>query len=323
MSQSPVAVTGASGFIGAALVRQYRADGREVRGVDVDSGTEASVQHGDISRRGEWEVAFDDVDLVIHTAALVSNTATRDRAWEVNVLGTHHVLETARSAGVRRVVVFSSAAVYSHRRERGVTEDTPVRPGDGVYGDTKIAAENAALRAAAAGGVEVTILRPADVYGPGSRPWTVLPVRNLRAGRVVLPAFGQGVFDPVYIDDVVAAAIAAGDVGAAAGQIFNIGGGSPVTTAEFFGHYCTMLGIGPPKTAPTLVASGLAAAVGWASRARGRPSEITPATMRMLSGTGFLSIEQARRVLGWEPAVDLEEGMAGTESWLRAEGELG
>ena len=87
-----------------------------------------------------------------------------------------------------------------------------------VAEQARIAAENAALRAAAAGGVEVTILRPADVYGPGSRPWTVLPVRNLRAGRVVLPAFGQGVFDPVYIDDVVAAVAAAGERAEAAGR---------------------------------------------------------------------------------------------------------
>lgn len=323
MTGGPVAVTGASGFIGAAVALRCRSEGREVRGVDIETDIDGSVQRGDISRSGEWESAFDGADLVIHTAALVSNTATRDQAWNVNVLGTHHVLEAARRARVTRVVVFSSAAVYSHRRDGAVTEDTPVRPGDGVYGDTKIAAENAALRAAAAGGIEVTILRPANVYGPGSRPWTVSPVRNLRAGRVVLPAHGQGVFDPVYVDDVVAAAIAAGDADEAAGQVINIGGGAPVTTAEFFGHYARMLGIGPPKTAPTTLASGLAGLVGWTSRATGRPSEITPATMRMLSGTGFLSIERARLVLGWVPAIDLEEGMARTEAWLRAEGELG
>lgn len=322
MNQGPVIVTGARGFIGAAVAQRYRDEGRDVRGVDLAGAPERAVVAGDISRRGEWEAAFAGAELVIHTAALVSNAASRDEAWAVNVLGTKNVLDAACAAVARRVVVFSSAAVYSHRRDGSVTEDAPVRPGDGVYGDTKIAAENVALQTCATGEIEVTILRPADVYGPGSRPWTVLPVRNLRAGRVVLPARGRGVFDPVYIDDVVAAVTAAASSAEAAGQVFNVGGGAPVTTAEFFGRYCQMLGIGPPRTAPTAAASGLAAIVGWASRVRGRPSEITPSTMRMLSGTGSLSIERARHLLGWEPVVDLDEGMARTETWLRAEGEL-
>jgi nucleoside-diphosphate-sugar epimerase len=294
-----------------------------VRGVDLAPEPAAGVVAGDIGRRGGWEAVFAGAELVVHTAALVSNTATRDQAWAVNVIGTRNVLDAARDARVRRVVVFSSAAVYSHHRDGAVTEDTPVRPGDGVYGDSKIAAEHLALLAHAAGGIEVTILRPSEVYGPGSRPWTVLPVRNLRAGRVVLPARGRGVFDPVYVDDVVVAVAAAGEAGAAAGRVVNVGGGAPVTTAEFFGHYCRMLGIGAPRTAPTPVASGLAAVVGRVSRLRGRPSEITPATMRMLAGTGSLSIERGRELLGWEPRVDLDEGMARTEAWLRDQGELG
>lgn len=322
MSDGPVAITGARGFIGAAVGRHYLAEGRDVRGIDVIADPESGVA-GDISRRGAWATTFAGCDLVIHTAALVSNTGTRDDAWSVNVGGTRHVLDAARDAGVRRVVLFSSAAVYSHHRDGVVTEDTPVRPGDTVYGDTKIAAEHAALQAHAIGEIEVTILRPANVYGPGSRPWTVLPVRNLRAGRVVLPAGGRGVFDPVYIDDVVAAVAAVAVVDEAAGRVFNVGSGAPVTTAEFFVHYSRMLGIGPPHTAPTAVATGLAGLVGWASRVRGQPSEVTPATMRMLSGTGSLSIEYARKVLGWEPRVDLDTGMARTETWLRAQGELG
>jgi nucleoside-diphosphate-sugar epimerase len=101
-----------------------------------------------------------------------------------------------------------------------------------------------------------------------------------------------------------------------------VGGGAPVTTAEFFGHYCRMLGLGPPRTAPTSAATALAALVAWWSRLRGRPSEVNPATMRMLAGTGALSIDRARRLLDWEPQVDLEEGMRRTEAWLQDQGEL-
>ncbi len=322
MSGDAVFVTGARGFIGRAVAGRYRAQGRDVRGVDLAGADDSDVGDGDISREGPWQDAVAGCGVVVHTAAIVSNAASPDAAWAVNVLGTRHVLDAAVAAGAERVVVFSSAAVYSHRRDGLVTEQTPVRAGDTVYGDTKIAAENVAFQAHASGEIDVTVLRPSDIYGPASRPWTILPVRNLRAGRVVLPAHGRGVFDPLYIDDLVDAVVASAANADAAGQVINVGGGAPVPTAEFFGHYCRMLGIGPPRTAPTGVASALAGMVAGASRLLGRPSEITPATMRMLSGTGALAIDRARDLLGWEPRVDLADGMARTEVWLREAGEI-
>ena len=223
-----------------------------MRGVDREAVPRHGVVAGDISVAGPWRDHLAGCALVVHTAALVSNAVPREAAWATNVTGTRHVLDAAADGGAGRVLVFSSAAVYSHHRPAVVTEHSPVRPGSGVYGDTKIAAENLALQAHAADEVAVTVVRPSDVYGPGSRPWTVLPVRNLRAGRVVLPARGRGVFDPVYVDDLVDAVVAAGDTAEAAGRIINIGGGTPMTTAEFFGHYCRMLGIGPPRTAESM-----------------------------------------------------------------------
>jgi nucleoside-diphosphate-sugar epimerase len=315
-----VLVTGAGGFIGGAVAARYRSAGREVWGVDLREGP--GVEAADISRPGRWERRADGCSLVVHTAAVVSNAADPETVWAVNVTGTARVLAAARSVGVERLVLFSSAAVYSHRRPDVVTEDEPVRPGATAYGDSKIVAEHLALQAHATGELEVVIVRPANVYGPGSVPWTIQPVRNLRAGRVVLPAMGRGVFDPVYVDDLVGATVTAAGSPGAAGRVFNVGGGRPLSTAEFFGHYARMLGVDAPRAAPTPVATGLAAAVAGWSRLRGRRSEVAPATMRMLSSTGSLSIERARRLLGWEPAVDLAEGMARTEAWLHGQGEL-
>lgn len=317
-----VLITGANGFIGRALARRYRAESWEVSGIDVHPGTDANVVSGDISTPGAWQEAARGCELVIHTAALVSNTATLTEAWRVNVCGTRHVIDAARDAGIARVVVFSSAAVYSHDRGEDCDEHRPVRPTGAVYGDTKIAAEQVALQAHAAGEVAVTIVRPSDVYGPESRPWTIVPVQMLRSRQVVLPAHGRGAFIPLFVDDLVDAVVLAAAADAAVGQVFNVAGGVSVTTREFFGHYCRMLGVGPPRVAPTALAVAIAETMGRVLRAAGRPSEANAATMHMLSATGDLSIAKARELLGWRPAVDLAEGMRRTEAWLRAEGHL-
>ncbi len=332
-----VFVTGASGFIGRALCRWYRAAGWTVRGVDRASPgattdgaapvapvapDDVEVVPGDVTEPGDWVDALAGADLVIHTAALVSNTAGLAEGVRVNVGGTRRVVEAVAAAGAGRLVHFSSAAVYGHHRDGRVDEHEPVRPSGAVYGDTKIASEQVVLQAHAAGEISATIVRPTDVYGPGSRPWTILPVQMLRAGQVLLPAHGRGSFIPIYVDDLVDGVVSAAAGEEGAGQVFNLSGGQAVETREFLGHYCRMLGIGPPRTASTPVAVAVAEVMGRALRLAGRPSEANGATMRMLAATGDVSIDKARRLLGWEPAVDLDEGMRRTETWLRDAGYL-
>lgn len=322
MSAGRVFLTGADGFIGRAVTERFGHDGWDVAGVDLAADPERGVVAGDISRPGAWQEAVSGSDVIVHTAALVSNVVPRDRAWAVNVCGTRHVIDAAEAGNVDRVVVFSSLAVYSHHRDGNVDEHRPVRPTGGIYGDTKIAAEQVALQAHAEGRVTVTILRPGDVYGPRSRPWTILPVEMLRAGLVVLPARGRGTFVPIYVDDLVEAAVRAATSDDASGQVFNVTSGEAVETREFFGHYCRMLGIDGPRTAPTPVAVAVAEVSGRVLRMFGRPSEANASTMRMLAGTGDVSVDKARRVLAWEPEVGLVEGMRRTEEWLRSEGYL-
>lgn len=240
----------------------------------------------------------------------------------MNVVGTRNVVDACAAGEVGRLLHVSSVAVYSHDRPAVVTEATPVRPSGDAYGETKIAGEQVVLQAHAAGDVTATIVRPGDVYGPESRPWTILPVQMLRARQVVLPAAGKGSFNPIFIDDLVAGVATAADHDAAAGQVLNLTGGRAVPTRQFFSHYCRMLGIDGPRVAPTGVAVAIATVVGSAIRAVGRHSEANAATMRMLAATGEVSNDRARELLGWAPDVGLEEGMARTEGWLRAEGYL-
>ncbi|MFZ1491004.1 MAG: NAD-dependent epimerase/dehydratase family protein [Ilumatobacteraceae bacterium] len=321
-----VVVTGAGGFVGRALLDSYRSVGWDVAGVELspapDWAREWDVVAGDVSEPGTWQEHLVGADVVVHTAALVSNVVSRRRAWQVNVCGTRNVVEAVAEGGAKRMVQFSSLAVYSHHRDGVLDEHHPVRPSGDVYGDTKIAGEQVVLQAHAAGEVQATIVRPGDIYGPGSRPWTILPVQSLKSHQVVLPAMGKGVFSPIYVDDVVEFVRTAAQHPAAIGEVFNLTGGVAVSTREFISYYSRMLGMRPPPVAPTPVAVGVAAALGATLRRLGRPSEVNAATMRMLAATGTVSIDKARRLLGWEPRVPLAAGMARTEAWLRREGFL-
>lgn len=318
-----VFITGTLGFIGSALAERYRSLGADVRGVDVRGAPDLGVVAGDIRRPGLWQRHAEGCDLVIHCAALVTNTAPLEPSWQVNVLGTRRALDAAVRGGARRLLHFSSVRAFSDTAfPDGVDETWPVHPDGNPYVDTKIASEQVVFQAHAAGEVAATIVRPGDVYGPGSRPWTVLPVELLRSGLVALPAMGRGVFSPVYIDDLVDGVVAAAEHPDAAGEVFTLTGGEAVTTREFFGHYSRMLGKRPPPGLPTPVVVALAGAQSTAARLRRAPTEQTPATVRYLARRGTYSIAKARRVLGYAPRVDLAEGMRRTEAWLRAHGHL-
>ena len=311
-------VTGAGGFIGRAVTDRLRADGAEVGGVDLVADPERGIVAGDVAERGDWQNAVAGADVVIHTAAVVSNAYDLDASWRINVLGTRNALDAAAAAGIKRFVHISSVRAFSDLGfPDGVTESHPVRPDGNPYVDTKIASEQVALQAHAAGEAEVAIVRPSDVYGPGSRPWTLLPLEIIRSRRFLLPAMGRGVFSPVYVDDLVDGLLLAATRPGAAGQVFTIAGPAPVTTREFFGHYFRMLGRRGPLCAPTPVAVAAARIAGTAERLRGNPTEINATSMRYFARTGGYSIEKARRLLGYDPQVDLDDGMRRTEAWLR------
>jgi nucleoside-diphosphate-sugar epimerase len=313
-----VFVTGAGGFIGRAVAERFGAHGADVAGVDFAADPGRGVVAGDISAAGPWQTAVANADIVIHTAAIVSNAYDVDESWRVNVLGTRNVLDAAAAAGVSRFVHISSVRAFSDLGfPDGVDEQHPVRPDGNPYVDTKIASEQVVLQAHAAGEVECAIVRPGDVYGPGSRPWTILPLEIIKSNRFLLPAMGRGVFSPVYVDDLVSGLVLAAERPAAAGQVFTISGSHGVPAKEFFGHYFRMLGKRGPLCLPTPLAVAAARLAGAAERLRGNRTEFNATSMLYLARPGSYSIEKARRLLGYEPPVDLAEGMRHTEAWLR------
>jgi len=318
---SKVFISGALGFIGSVLAERYRAEGAEVRGVDVRADSALGVVAGDIGEPGAWQEHAAGCDLVVNTAAYVGFGGRLDDVWRTNVLGTRRMIDAAVAGGAERFVQFSSVTTFGFDFPDGVDETYPVRLTGNPYPDSKIASEQVTLQAHVAGEVQATIVRPGDVYGPRSRGWTVLPVQMIRSGQLVLPNGGHGKIGPVYVDNLVDGVTLAAASTDARGEIFTIADGPDVEVGEFFGKYARMLGKDKVRTLPTSVARGIAAAGGRVEKLRGRDTEMSGASVDYVAKpVGRYSIEKARRVLGYDPKVTLEEGMRRTEEWLKKEG---
>ena len=312
-------VTGSSGFLGRAFAHALTERGAEVVGLDLAAAPDAPWRTVlcDLAYLGDWRRHLDGADLVVHTAARVGEAGTPAQFWSQNAVATQHVVEA--SAGVGRLLHLSSIVVHGHGAPDPCPEEHPVRPTGNPYTDTKVAAEHAVLLAAAAGRVRATVVRPGDVYGPGSRQWTVRAVEMIKAGRFALVDGDRGILSPTFVSDVVAGGLAAADHADALGETFHVTGGAGVSPRVFFGNYARMLGV-RLWSVPPVVARAAAPVVAAASRALGKTPPLSGRTLEYVTHPGTYSVEKAARVLGWRPAVGLNEGMVRTEAWLRAEG---
>ncbi|MEM1116296.1 MAG: NAD(P)-dependent oxidoreductase [Bacteroidota bacterium] len=312
-------VTGSSGFLGSAFARALTEAGHDVHGVDLvaASGAGWPTLRADLARPGPWQEVIAGADLVVHTAARVGEAGTPAEFRAQNVEATRLVVEASAEAG--RLLHLSSIVVHGSRFPDPCPEAHPPQPTGNPYTDTKIAAEHAVLQAAASGRARATVVRPGDVYGPGSRQWTVRAVEMLKAGTFALVDGGRGVLSPVYVDDVVAGGLAAATSEAGLGEVFHVTGGVGVSPRTFFGHYARMLGV-RLRSVPPAVARAAAPVAEAAFRLVGKTPPLSGRTLEYVTHPGTYSIEKAERLLGWRPEVGLEAGMARTEAWLRAEG---
>ncbi|MBA53613.1 MAG: hypothetical protein CMK89_04095 [Pseudomonadales bacterium] len=319
-----VFITGANGFIGRALADRYAALGCEVRGMDIEASTRHNVMAGDLTRPDTWAKHAEGCELFINTAAIVSLAADWQPYRNVTVFGTRCALDVAIAAGAKRFLHFSSICALGYDYPNGANEKTPIVIGEDYrYGVAKGASEHVVLAAHAAGEMECTIVRPGDVYGPGSRAWLIEPLKMAKAGQLVLPDKGEGIFTPIYIDDLLDGVMLAAGLPEGRGQIFILWGNQSVPCSRFFGyHWRWAKRQGNPPTVPLFVALRLTKALWLLNQLLKRTNEATPDTMLMFSRKGHFNSDKARTMLGFSPKVNLEEGMQISERWLREIGEI-
>jgi len=313
-----ILITGATGFVMSGLARHLAGRGHAVVAADLHLpepalrgylGAAVTFRQLDVADPSAVRALLADVrpERVVHGAAItaVPADAERDRFVEttqVNVIGTLHVLDAVRRSGVERTVVVSSGSVYGARPDMTpVVEDDVAQP-QGVYPITKWAAEALARRYAVIHGLELAVVRLASPFGPferdtGSRPllsaihaWTRAALRG-ESVRVGGPP--TALRDPIYIDDVAAGIAAVLLADRLPHDVYNVGWGRGVTTAETLAALTRLV----PAMKFELVPD--------------EPSR-WPSLVR-----GPLSVERLRQDLAWTPAYDLDSGLAAYAAWLR------
>ena len=311
-----VLITGANGFIGNTLMRYYKQQGTAVIGVDLHGNGDDIIQ-GDIANPETISHLLEQCDVIVHTAALVSNAMKDSDMWRVNVLATRNLIAAAKHHKVRRFVQISSIVAYGNTAQGELDEDYPVHADGGSYVLTKLASEHAVLAAQASGGIEVVILRPGDVYGPGSRPWIIAPLEAIAKNQFMLPAKGEGFFRPVYVDDLIRGIDLAVRHPEAAGEIFNLSCEGYITTKEYFASHYQWLGKKGPMLVSTKVALAVSAIASKVADLMGNLNEASPATVAQLATKSWFSIKKAERILGWKPEISFEEGIKRSHQWAK------
>jgi len=285
-----ILVTGGAGFIGTHLVERLAAE-RTGRIVVLDNlrrstrerldrlSREIAFVQSDIRDYHALHEAMRGIDLVFHLAAhsnVIGAEQDTEYCFQANVAGTFHVLEAARRSGVKRVVFTSSREVYGDPVELPVPETAPLQPKN-AYGVSKAAAE-LYCRLFSEGGLDVAVLRLANVYGPRDRD-RVIPIfmENAVRGRPLVLYGGSQILDLVWIDTVIGALLKAG---------FNESIGGPVNVGS--GRGTSIRDLAQRILEVTQSSS---------------PIEVLPA--RTVEVTQFVAdLDRARRVFGIEPSPD-------------------
>lgn len=304
-------VTGAAGFIGSHLCRRLVADGHEVIGLDdLSEGSEENLAdlpevqlvRGDLRHLDTVRRAAGGVEAIFHQGALRSVPRSMQAPGptvEVNVVGTANVLIAAHEAAAR-VVSASSSSVYGDQTTFPLHEDLELRPRS-PYAASKAAGEQLCAAWWRAYGVPAISLRYFNVYGPGQDPASeyaaVVPrfiSACLESRSPVIFGDGEQARDFTYIDDVVEANVLAASAGEAAfGRAFNIGGGrKPTSVNRLLAIVAELTGTDPqPVFEPS------------------RPGDV---------GLTEADVSPARKLLGYEPAVGVKDGLRRTVEWLRS-----
>lgn len=307
-------VTGAGGFIGshlvAALVRSgarvralvhYDSSGRRGQLDDLPAEVVAAVEviTGDVTDPGCVEAAVQGCDTVFHLAALIGipySYRAPHSYVATNVAGTLAVLEACRVAGVARLVHASTSEVYGSPESVPIAETHRLKP-QSPYAATKAAADLLALSYHASFGLPVVVVRPFNTYGPRQSARAVIPTvitQALATDRIRLGTTDT-VRDFLYVEDTARGFMAAATAAGGEGQVIQVGTGigTPI--------HAVVAAVGEILGRPLVVEADL-------ERLRPAASEVD----RLVCNA-----ERARRLLGWNPTVDLATGLQHTVDWVR------
>ena len=326
-----VLVTGGLGFTGAALVLRLLDSGHDVVVLDKQGGLfddeikrgGAQVTLGSITDRDTVSKCCEGgIEVTMHLAAAFREIGVPDSLYkDVNVTGTQIVAEESMKAGVRKFVYCNTQGIHGHIENPPGDETSPVTPED-YYQVTKHDGEQM-LMSMDLGEMEYTILRPTAIYGPGD-PSRFLMIYE-RASKGFFPMFGNGktFYHPLYIDNLVDAFVLAMAPGAGAGEAYIIADADYLSIEELVLKVGEAIGVKVKvphfPMMPVLIAGHVCEKI---CKPFGINPPIFPRRVDWFRQVRAFKIDKARRDLGYEPKVGIEEGLKKTGDWYKATGRI-
>jgi nucleoside-diphosphate-sugar epimerase len=322
-----IALTGATGALGGVLLRQLLDAGFAVNAL-FRKRPDAAARHpdltpviGDLSDQAALERLVAGADAVLHVAAMYRSEGTWEEFAEVNLRGTERLLPAAQAAGVRRFVYCSTIGVHGSVEKTPSDETAPFSPRD-HYQESKLQAEKYCHSMVGQGTMEIVVLRPCGIYGPGDTRMLKL-FRMLAKRSFLMVGEGKANFHPVYVDDLADAFVKAIDAPGIDGETFIIGGPRYLPLKDYIATAARTIGAPEPWIRLPYEPMHWAAA---ACEALFAPLRMQPPLHRrrltFFKHNRAFSIEHARQKLGYDPKVDLEEGFRRTVEWYRQQGLL-
>jgi dihydroflavonol-4-reductase len=322
-----VLVTGATGFTGGHLARALVAGGDTVKALTrapaaalANAGVEPVI--GDLRDPSAVARAAAGAEVIYHVAAIYRQAGLRDQEYRaVNAAAVRTIVEAAARAGARRVVHCSTVGVHGDIDHPPATEDAPLKPGD-IYQVTKLEGERIGRAAADDTGMELVIVRPTGIYGPGDRRRLKL-FRGVARRRFPILGSGRIFYHLTHIEDLIDGFRLCATMPHAAGRTYILAGGEVTTLNDLVAIVADEAHVPAPRLHlpvwPFWTAGAFCEAVCT-------PLGIEPPLYRrrvdFFTKSRAFDIGRARAELGYAPQVGLREGVARTLAWYRASGWL-
>jgi len=321
-------VTGATGFLGGALTRRLHHMGWDVTALGrnpaklnqlEDDGIR--IVRTDISKKDQVTASFSAFDLVFHCAALPSPWGGFEKFYQANVIGTRNIVQACLENNVKRLVYISTPSIYfDYDSHIGVKENDPLPEPISHYAHTKRLAEEE-IDKGFAQGLAVVSIRPRAIFGEGDTVIFPRLLSRLKTGRLPILGDGENIVDLTYVQNVVDALLLCAESPTnTLGKTYNISNGEPVKIWELVNRICDELGFSHPRLK---ISRNAAYYVGGAfeflySLIPYSPEPpLTRMSVSMLANNTTLDISAAKKELGYQPRVSVEEGVQKFLKWWK------
>ena len=324
-----VLVTGATGFTGGHLTDELVKRGYKVKALSLPHQDTSNLEKlgvevvfGDLTKKDTLSPAVKDVDIVFHIAAIYrEQNVPHQLFFDVNVGGTKNLLEASRDAGVKRFVHCSTVGVQGEIKNPPAAETAPYNPGD-YYQESKVQGEKLALQFFKENDIEGVVFRPVGIYGPGDTRFLKI-FKFVKNGKFRMIGRGNVLYHLTYVRDLVNGIILCGEKPEAVGEVFTLGGNEYVTLNKLIQILAEVLEVPVPKKRVPLFPVWMAAVM---CEIVCYPFRIHPPLYRrrldFFTKDRAFDISKAKRLLGYQPKVSLQEGLKITAEWYKQENYL-